>query len=307
MLFSEIYGSYYAAVARILEEAATAPVTRERMTELVRRQAFAESALSIPRALDSGSWPLLDKSGRSVLQNPPTMPVTTLEKRWLKALLLDPRIALFDPDPGGLEDVEPLFSPEDFVYFDRCGDGDPFQDPDYIQIFRTVLRAIREQRMLRIRFRSRDRSRHSVLCAPRLLEYSPKDDKFRLLADRRGGTHIINLGRIRTCQLLEEAAPPASGPALKPPLELTLLLRDERNALSRVLLHFSHLEKETRRLSQGVYQLRLWYDPQDETELLIRVLSFGPVLEVQGPERFRNLVRERIRNQAALFRGTEDQ
>ena len=79
--------------------------------------------------------------------------------------------------------------------------------------------------------------------------------------------------------------------------ELTLLLHDERNGLERVLLHFSHFEKETQKLDERLYRITLQYDQNDETELLIRVLSFGPVLEVVAPGMFRQLMRNRIQKQ----------
>lgn len=82
--------------------------------------------------------------------------------------------------------------------------------------------------------------------------------------------------------------------------ELTLLLHDERNGLERVLLHFSHFEKETRKLGERLYQIKLRYNEEDETELLIRVLSFGPVLEVTAPAGFVRLLKSRIRNQLAF-------
>ena len=88
MLFSEIYGSYFNVVAAILAEASEGNLTERKMTELVREKAFAESALTIPSALKSEVWPLLDREYRSVLHRKPTMPLTTLQKRWLKALLL---------------------------------------------------------------------------------------------------------------------------------------------------------------------------------------------------------------------------
>ena len=80
--------------------------------------------------------------------------------------------------------------------------------------------------------------------------------------------------------------------------ELTLLLHDERNGLERVLLHFSHFEKETQKLDERLYRITLQDDQDDETELLIRVLSFGPVLEVVAPLTFRQLMRNRIQKQA---------
>lgn len=60
MLFSEIYGSYFNVVAAVLSEASDGKLTDRRMTELVREKAFAESALAIPAALKSGTWPLLE-------------------------------------------------------------------------------------------------------------------------------------------------------------------------------------------------------------------------------------------------------
>ena len=42
------------------------------------------------------------------------------------------------------------------------------------------------------------------------------------------------------------------------------------------------------------------YDKDDETELVIRVLGFGPMVEVIEPDGFRNLIIERLKKQKAL-------
>ena len=168
MLFSEIYGSYFNVVAAVLSEASDGKLTDRRMTELVREKAFAESALAIPAALKSGTWPLLDQEYHSILHHKPTMPLTMLQKRWLKALLSDPRIALFDPDTTGLEDVDPLYAQDTFILFDQYADGDPYGDPAYIACFQTALKAIRKKRKLRIRFRGHTGARHSIECIPYL-------------------------------------------------------------------------------------------------------------------------------------------
>lgn len=297
ILFSEIYGSYFNVVAAVLAEASKGCLTDRRLTELVQEKAFAESVLSIPAALKRGDWPLLDRNLETVLRHKPTMPLTTLQKRWLKALLLDPRIALFAPDPTGLEDVEPLYQPDTFVLFDQYADGDPYEDEVYIRCFRAVLWAIREKRRLRLRFCSRTGARHSVICIPYRLEYSAKDDKFRLLAAGSRQINAINLARVLSCEILEEYDADSLHFPQKCLKELVFLLHDERNALERVLLHFSHFEKETQKLDDRLYQIKLRYDQDDETELLIRVLAFGPVLEVRSPEEFIALVRERISRQ----------
>lgn len=302
MLFSEIYGSYFQVVSDILAEAAQSNLTDKRMTELVQKKAFSESTLSIPASLKDGSWPLLDGEFRSVLQHAPSMPMTTLQKRWLKALLLDPRIKLFGPDPAGLEHVEPLYRADTFVYFDRYADGDPYEDPEYIANFRTIRQAISERRKMRIRFRGHTGVRHSVICIPFRLEYSSKDDKFRLLAAGGDKLHTVNVSRIRSCELLE----PYDPERLRIPRvrlnELVLVLHDERNALERALLHFSHFEKETRKLDEDTYQIKIRYDRDDETELLIRVLSFGPMLKAVSPDRFVNQLKQRVEKQMAVGR-----
>lgn len=297
MLFSEIYGSYFNAVAAVLSEAASGCLTDRRMTQLVQEKAFAESTLTIPSALKSGDWPLLNKDLSTVVQHKPTMPLTTLQKRWLKALLQDPRIALFAPDPAGLEDVEPLYQPGTFIMFDQYADGDPYEDKNYIACFRVILQAIREKRMLRIRFRGHTGIRHSFICLPYRLEYSEKDDKFRLQSLGKRNTHTINLGRVRSCELLDQYDPDSIQFPQEKSEELVMLLHDERNALERVLLHFSHFEKETLRLDGRLYQIKLRYNRDDETELLIRVLSFGPMLEVKAPTKFINLVKDRLAKQ----------
>ena len=76
--------------------------------------------------------------------------------------------------------------------------------------------------------------------------------------------------------------------------ELTLLIVDERKALERAMLHFAHLEKQAEREGDNTYILRLKYYASDETELVIRVLSFGPCIKVLAPQNFIELVKRRL-------------
>lgn len=63
---------------------------------------------------------------------------------------------------------------------------------------------------------------------------------------------------------------------------------------------FSHLEKITERLDEKHYRLQLMYNKSDETEMVIRILSFGPLLRVQEAAGFIELLRHRLRKQLAL-------
>ena len=144
--FNEIYGTYFNVVSSILRQAQEKQLTKDSLELLVREQAFADSCLTIPKALQDGSWPLLQQDMTTPLRHAPAMPLTTLQRRWLKSLLTDKRIQLFDVECSGLENVEPLFSEEQFVYFDRYSDGDNYDAPQYKQHFRLLLQAITEKR-----------------------------------------------------------------------------------------------------------------------------------------------------------------
>jgi len=300
MLFSEVYGSYYNVIAAILSDAVSGELTEKRICDIIREKAFGESMLTIPVSLRDGSWPLLTRENATPLAHSPTMPLTLLQKRWLKALLHDPRIRLFAPPEAGLENVEPLYAADAFCFFDRCSDGDPYGDPQYIAHFKTVLTALREKRRLRVRFTDRLGAGHSWECIPYKLEYSSKDDKFRILTSSPRSAPTVNVARIKSCELLEPWTDEECRPRVPVRETLVLELRDERNALERVMLHFSHLEKETVRLDGDRYRLTLRYDSEDETELLIRVLSFGPMLKVVSPDSFIERVRARLNMQSEL-------
>jgi hypothetical protein len=127
-----------------------------------------------------------------------------------------------------------------------------------------------------------------------------KDDKFRLITSNNRAPLIINLARITDCKLLEPVTSEEYRPKAMRKRKLVLELTDERNALERCMLHFSHLEKETERIDDWHYRLTLHYEKDDETELLIRVLSFGHVLKVISPDQFKEKLKNRITKQMQL-------
>ena len=76
-----------------------------------------------------------------------------------------------------------------------------------------------------------------------------------------------------------------------------LLIRDKRNALERAMLQFANYDKNTTKLSEDTYECLIYYNEKQETELLIEVLSFGPMIKVTGNERFLRELRKRLRRQ----------
>ena len=243
-------------------------------------------------------WQLLKEDGATILRKNPTMPLTILQKRWINAIALDPRIRLFMDQPVVFPDVEPLFLPEDIYVFDKYLDGDPYENPEYIQNFRLILDAIKHQYPIQISITNRHGKRITTRTIPEYLEYSEKDDKFRLIGTGSKLGNTINLGRITSCEKCENKQGEKVGKRNLPqPRKVIFELVDDRNALERVLMHFAHFEKQVEKIDEQKYQVTLYYDKEDETEIIIRVLSFGPMLYVVKPVAFINLLKDRLSDQ----------
>lgn len=313
MLFSEIYSAYYNTVASIISCSQQGKLDSDLLFKIVKESAFPESFMTIGSALETGKWPLVKKDYSTNIQNIPTMPLSILQKRWLKALCNDKRIRLFVSDEvlerlkNQLQDVEPLFTENDYYLYDKYSDGDPYDDSEYIKNFRTVLEAIHQKKTISVEYTGRFGQQKRFICAPCKIEYSEKDDKFRIISKVKNRHSILNIARINSCELTdnskvddisEEDLPDNSRTSV------TLEIYDERKAMERVMLAFAHFEKSAVQISDDVYQLILNYDSFDETELVVRVLSFGPMVKVIEPQSFVKLIQERIESQINLMKKT---
>lgn len=300
MIFHEIYSAYYQTVAKILEAALEHPLKKNEICKIIEEYAFSESILSIEPTLREQKWQLLKSNGTTILKNDPSMPLTTIQKRWLKSICQDPRIHLFQDDLTELDfpEIEPLFTQDDFYIFDQYQDGDDYTDDSYIRNFRMILDAIKNQYPLKITTYNHKGKKVSMKILPKYLEYSEKDDKFRVagFGSRLGGT--VNLGRIVSCEGTKTTENTKLIHRIPPRKRRVIFeLEDERKALERVLLQFAHFPKKAERIAKNKYQITVDYDKDDETEMVIRILSFGPMIKVVQPEHFVNLIKERLRKQ----------
>ena len=311
MLFSEIYSAYYNTVASIISCSQHGKLDSDLLFKIVKESAFPESFMTIGSALETGRWPLIKKDYNTNIQNIPTMPLSILQKRWLKALCNDKRIKLFVDDEVlaklklQLRDVDPLFTENDYYLYDKYSDGDPYDYSEYVKNFRTVLEAIHQKKTISVEYTGRFGQQKRFNCAPYKIEYSEKDDKFRLISKVKNRHSILNIARINSCELTENSKVDDISEEDLPEnrrTSVTLEIYDERKAMERVMLAFAHFEKSAVQISDDVYRLTLNYDSFDETELVVRVLSFGPMVKVIEPQRFVDLVKERIERQIVLMR-----
>ena len=212
-LFHKIYSCYYNVVRHILDKAWHSPITRQDMDDICRAYGFQESALSIIPKLTDGTWALLEEQDKHTFTSRlehavPTVPLTNLQKAWLKSLMQDPRFQLFFTD-GQLEllarewdGLPSLYREDDFYCYDRYRDGDSYGSSDYRKHFQAILKAIQEERVLLVAYEGKHGRVHSFEAAPYQLQYSSKDDKFRLCClqfhrNTFSRSTILNVARIK--------------------------------------------------------------------------------------------------------------
>lgn len=316
-LFSEIYSCYYQVLRHLL--CSQNAITIQDIRSQIYQEGFEETLLSIIPKLEDGTWNLFNRDGNLFLSKVSpsfTMPLSSLEKSYLKALLSDSRIRLFltqeqlESLHTMLASVPPLWTPEQFYYYDQFADSDPYSDEAYRQNFRALLLAQKNKQYVDIDYNSPGGGRLHHHYIPARLEYSVKNDKFRLLALKHSNNQqlkleVLNIGRMKRVLLLEKT--------FSEPIDLNRIIQDSyykeplklrihnrRNALERAMLHFANYEKNTTKIDADTYECLIYYNQAMETELLIEVLSFGPMLTVLGSKRFLNNLKARLKKQMQL-------
>lgn len=268
-------------------------------------------------------------------------PMTHLEKSWIKALLADERMNLFLGDKEIIQlnallgEEEALFSADDFHLLDAPQDADIYNGA-YAQNFHIIKEVIQHNKhieklntpqtvidgpqtiltskqMLRISYLNQYHSKKTKLVLPYKLSYSAKDEKFRLIGITKLDSGkfvkiIVNLSRVYRTQVIESTFPNDIDAAdiiqkNKQSQPIVLQIWGKRNALERCMLEFASWEKITSYdEAQDCYFTKIFYDKDEETELLIRILGFGPAVRVIEPAHLRAQIKERIQKQKQLSR-----
>ncbi|AQY49818.1 hypothetical protein UE46_01245 [Listeria weihenstephanensis] len=308
-IFNEIYGTYYRVVQEILAQ--KRGLTRQEMTEIVRERGFDESGLHLlPQLMDQ--WHLMVEQDAGVyagILKRDWMPVQgILEKRWLKTVLRDPRMGLFltDDEIAGFERdlgaYDVLFDVDTIWCFDQFRDGDAYLEPGYRARFGLVLQGLEEKRELELEYQVRDGERMTGTFLPFRLEFSQKNDKFRLLCFRKGDLKPFTLNLAKVVDVRVGTRMDVVLPEHKAELVMvTCLVVDHRNAVDRALIHFADYKKKAFRTErENVFELVIYCTRGDLTELVIQILSFGPMMQVLEPASVVGEVKRRLERQLQL-------
>lgn len=280
----------------------------EKVKDELKRIAYSSELLD-----ESNKPRFLIKEARYLFD---VLPLTKMEARWLKTVLEDPLARVFLNEEQITMILETLnvapyevgsFMMESINYFDRynlenrliTGKKKISQEGRHtereISFLKMINQAIENEQMLKIVFKNWKGEKIYVTCAPVWVEYSRRDDVFRLWYIHRSKNEIriINISRVQQVWVQQGHKFDKNEQRIKLQELYAKTMtsikvefyQGDKNLQDRLLTEFSIWKKKcTYNIETQKYTMTLYYSSLDEKEILIRLLSYGPYIKVIADE-----------------------
>lgn len=311
-LFSPLYSTYYFAIRNILEtyiRSKKQPLSNETIAKLIEASAYIEAPGELADLIFNRSETTTifreSKDGvSSPINHIPDFPLTTIELRFIAAILQDKRIKMFMTSEviaelqEALKDVKPLWETDDIKYFDQNKDGDNFDNKTYVIQFQTILNAINYKKFVYMIY---GRKNTSDVFTPTHLDYSQKDNAFRVFVKEL--KYPINLENIKSVEITEEKPVKDEDSTVYETLKVEIYDDTSRQYhFNRAIRTFSYFKKSCKKSEkENTYELSVDYDKSDESEIVIKILMFGPNMKVLEPQSVIDEINYRVTRQKHLF------
>ncbi len=230
---------------------------------------------------------------KNCIDAPISAPVTDTEISWLKTFLLDGETAFLLPQNlrekllERLQNVTPLYEKNIWRKFtakpSKLRAGLIFAENLLI-----IIQALTEQKII---------SAGAENLIPYRLEYDNFADKFFLVtwSDKKSCVEKISLENLPKINFANEKIPAGIKEKVEKfyaenSVEISLLVRNTRNAVERCFAIFGAYDKKARLNSDGNYFLTVKFLKFDEDEILARILFLGVAVTVISPKIYRRKV-----------------
>ena len=207
-----------------------------------------------------------------------------------------------------LDDAE-LFDINTVVLHDQyIGVEEFYNNSNFGESIQKIMRAIRENRMVTIKYKSQYGRQSNYECSPVYIEYSKRDNRIRVRAVSRSNiAKTFNLERILDVAILDETFDKVTAENTiekhlkENECELVIFFNETRNIPDRILTEFSCFKKKCVKWGTERYRMTLYYDKEDKREILVRLLSYGSLINVfDDTGDVRHELIERLENQLEL-------
>ena len=224
---------------------------------------------------------------------PISAPVTNSELSWLKSFLLDDETAFLLPENlrekllERLKNVKPLYEKNIWCKL-TAKPSKPRAGLTFAKNLSLTVQALTEQKII---------SAGTQNLIPYRLEYDNFADKFFLVtwADEKSCVEKFSLENLQNLTLTNEKISANVEKKVEKfyaenSVEISLLVRNTRNAVERCFAIFGAYDKKARLNSDGNYFLTVKFLKFDEEEILARILFLGVAVTVVSPEIYRRKV-----------------
>lgn len=242
------------------------------------------------------------------------LPLTSIEIQWMINILHNPLSKCFLKEEERAHILEwlgesDLFDINTVVLHDQhIGVEEYYKNSNIGTSTQKIMSAIRNNRMVNVKYKSQYGRLSNYICAPVYIEYSKRDNRFRVRAVSK--TNIVktfNLERILDVTILDETYDKVSAETTiekhlkENECELVIFFSETRNIPDRVLTEFSCFKKKCVKWGNERYRMTLYYDKEDKREILVRLLSYGSLINVfDDTGDVRHELIERLENQLEL-------
>ena len=212
-------------------------------------------------------------------------------------------------------------------YFDRYNlekqylqaeEGDTRHSKKEAYFIRKVYKAIIFGEKIKIEYKNWRGEKRYVNCKPTWMEYSRRDDIFRIwyINENKNEINMVNVSRILRIIVFNDKKynKMEQREKLKKIYDQTMteiqieFYQGEKNLPDRLLTEFSLWKKKCiYDVTAQKYIMTLYYSTLDEKEILIRLLSYGPYIRVVAPEKNYILseIKKRIITQRELIQDND--
>ncbi|MCR5610119.1 MAG: WYL domain-containing protein [Lachnospiraceae bacterium] len=246
------------------------------------------------------------------------LPLTNIEKIWIKSILSNRRAKLFFSEESfeilskEYADIENIYERQSVKYYDKDVFSE-YIDDYYIDNFKKILEAIKDKRVIKIDYVSRNGNSLCEAYLPYKILYSAKKEKFELLAflmhDRKPElAYKIDISRIyEVTEIYREYDDNydlekllATRMCEKP---VVLQVFNRNFAYNRIVKDMAIYKCNVEDNEDGTYNVTISYDKQDEGDLLSDILSYGPNVKVIANDKMIEEVKKRALKQYQLLFG----
>ncbi len=297
-LFNSLYSSYYLIVRQAIEfllHEKDSKLDRAQLDKIIEKNAVLEDRIELYDIIEyqDQEKPSVfyydGTSSKTRIEHVPDFPLTTLQLRYLATVVRDKRFQLFFGNKqkellelqNELMHYEPLWSNDSVCYYDQRKDGDDFGSPAYREKFCTIIDAIKNRKSLRIIC---GKGNTELKLTPRTIDYSQKDNKLRLFF--KDSEYPVNLCNIKCCTMIENLHSPDEFKTKYENLKVQIYdSSSNQYHFNRAIRQFSFYKKIVKQIKEKeLYEMTVEYDKNDEAEIVIRILQYGPNMKVLEPQ-----------------------